>query len=715
MKKLAYLLLLVLLTPFIVRASHAMGGEISYTWVSGNTYTIEYNFYRDCMGISAPAVVTLNCHSSCYTSFTATLVPNSSSPQQLANVCQGVLTSCNGGNYNGIERWVYQGNVTLPGTCADWTFSVSECCRNLSITNLSSGSSQAAYFAAKLNNAATAFNSSVQFSSAPMPYLYVGALNTINVGAFDPDNDSLVISLVDAMQDSTLPCIYNTPFSGTSPVTSSTAITVDPQSGNITITPSIAEVDVIAVRVDEYRNRTLVGSSTRDFQFTIINSPNHLPYVFGNGAIGSFTSSVCAGDTLSFMIATGDADSGDSTFIDIDPSDLGTIANLQYFGAQKDSVYVQIITDGSLTSPVAHRLNVAVRDNHCPYIGSQSYTYLVYVNGCSADVWPGDANNDLSCNLYDILPIGLGFNATGTTRANASLAWTAQPSTDWNQSFVTGVDYKFADCNGDGTIDYSDTLAIAQNYSLTHPVRLANPSNTTNTVGNMYLISSTDTAGPSGQLTVKVNLGDAQRPAAHMYGIAFRLTFNPTIIDGGASQFSFPSSQLGTPGNGLLTFVRTDWTNGVIDAVAVRTDHTEQTIDSTIAVFDVVIVDNVSARTVLQFNLEGVRGIDANGLTKYYSIINDSVNVASGTTGIQEPFSADISIYPNPANRSLKISGVKNVTRVIIRDLNGRAVLSTNAVWSDATISTEHLPEGAYVAEVYSADQLIRKRFSVVH
>ncbi|MBK9026109.1 MAG: hypothetical protein IPL69_19735 [Saprospiraceae bacterium] len=36
---------------------------------------------------------------------------------------------------------------------------------------------------------------------------------------------------------------------------------------------------------------------------------------------------------------------------------------------------------------------------------------------------------------------------------------------------------KHADCDGDGTVNYADTLAVNQNYSLNHPARLANVPN----------------------------------------------------------------------------------------------------------------------------------------------------------------------------------------------------------------------------------------------
>ena len=37
-----------------------------------------------------------------------------------------------------------------------------------------------------------------------------------------------------------------------------------------------------------------------------------------------------------------------------------------------------------------------------------------------------------------------------------STAWTAQAATDWGQTFASSVDYKHADCNGDGIVDAND-------------------------------------------------------------------------------------------------------------------------------------------------------------------------------------------------------------------------------------------------------------------
>ncbi|MFM8433251.1 MAG: T9SS type A sorting domain-containing protein [Bacteroidota bacterium] len=718
MKKTVHLLI-VLLTllsqSFDTRASHSMGGELTYKWLQGNDYLVRYSFYRDCMGISAPTSAIASLSSSCDSLVTISLLPTASSPQILDITCPGFTTTCNGGTLNGIEKWVYEGTVTLSGPCSDWQFSVQECCRNGTITNLVQPSGEYMYLRATLDNLNTPFNSSPDFASDPVPYLYLNNFNTLNVGAADSDNDSLVVTLADALGVGGSPCVYNPGYSGLNPINTTNGIAVDPLTGNVSLIPAQQGVNVVAFLVQEYRNGVLIGSCRRDFQVTVVNSPNHLPSLSYTAAGTTVSQYACAGDTLSFTITSSDIDPNDSTFITISGGDLASVVSITNFGTQNDSIMVEMVVDGTLISPIPHRLILNVRDNSCPYTGSQSYCYNVYVSGCSQNIWPGDANNDLRCDLYDLLPIGIGNGSTGPVRTNASITWTAQTANDWTQSFISSVNYKFADCNGDGTIDANDTTAISQNYGLTHPVRLAPPTTTTNTATNLYLIASTNSAGPNDQLRVDVNLGDASNPASRMYGIAFRLLFNPILVDPSSSIFSFIPSQLGTPGVDLLTMVRTDWSAGIVEAVAVRMDGQEQSIDSTIAVFDVVIVDNVSARTVLNVDLNGVRGITSNGTNQYFAIVSDSVNVNSGTTGIHQPSGTATIVYPNPAIRNLQWTGIENVNGVVLRDLRGRKVYETDAGWSGNHIDISMLPTGSYIIEIFSDKETVRKKISVLH
>jgi hypothetical protein len=124
------------------------------------------------------------------------------------------------------------------------------------------------------------------------------------------------------------------------------------------------------------------------------------------------------------------------------------------------------------------------------------------------------------------------------------------------------------------------------------------------------------------------------------------------VVDAAQSNFAFlPTSGMGTVGTNLLTFVRPNWSAGYVDAVAVRMDHTNASSDTTIALFDVVIIDNVSARTVCNFELTGVRAITQAGIYQQLTTYADSVDVNSIPTGVSSPAAlASIRLYPNPAN-----------------------------------------------------------------
>src|ERR1039458_8539318 len=68
-------------------------------------------------------------------------------------------------------------------------------------------------------------------------------------------------------------------------------------------------------------------------------------------------------------------------------------------------------------------------------------------------VWPGDADDNGEVNKRDVLHIGLAYGSTGPSRADTSSTWQAYHANDWKKTFKGGLNYKYADCNGDGKVD----------------------------------------------------------------------------------------------------------------------------------------------------------------------------------------------------------------------------------------------------------------------
>ena len=82
--------------------------------------------------------------------------------------------------------------------------------------------------------------------------------------------------------------LYLPPFSATSPLSSSPAVSFNPLTGDICMTPTNLEVTVMAVLVQEYRNDVLIGSVERDIQVTVTTCNNILPTLGGINGTNSF-------------------------------------------------------------------------------------------------------------------------------------------------------------------------------------------------------------------------------------------------------------------------------------------------------------------------------------------------------------------------------------------------------------------------------------------
>ena len=94
---------------------------------------------------------------------------------------------------------------------------------------------------------------------------------------------------------------------------------------------------------------------------------------------------------------------------------------------------------------------------------NQDFTFL-FTTGFG--VWPGDTNNDGRVNLLDVILIARYWNQPGgiPRQAPRSTPWAVQPVAPWPVKPAT-----YADANGDGTINESDIIPIANNWRQTRP------------------------------------------------------------------------------------------------------------------------------------------------------------------------------------------------------------------------------------------------------
>jgi hypothetical protein len=531
------------------KASHVAGSEISYQCVGPNQYSVTLTIYRDCHGIAAASTETIAYSSaSCGVNASANLALVSTN--DITPLCPSATSACGGSGSIGIEKLVYTGIITLPTGCADWILSYDMCCRNDAITNLASPSTSDSYVQSTLNNTVTPCNSSPSFSSNPQLFGCVGQTINYQQLATDPDGDVLVYSLVNAMVGPGTNVTYNGGFSGAVPFT--VPATINSATGQITFTPDVPQVAVVAVRVEEYRGGLLIGTTMRDIQFTIVACTNTVPVLSGiNNVPGDFSISTCAGTPVCFTLNASDIDAGQSVTMTASNTIPGSTFTQSGSGA---SITGSFCWTPSVSDIGTYYINVTAADNACPLIGQNSQVYEVIVTanpnapvnaGANVAICAGNTTALLATSASPSIvsyawtpalglssPATAGTNATPTATTNYTvLATYADGCTSTDGVIVTIADDPVATvtpttatlCGGANFMLTGTTDAPGMNYQWFGP--------------GMVLISSGAIVGTSTTQIVTVSA------AAGSYVYTFRVT-NPIT---GCQSESTATLIVGTP------------------------------------------------------------------------------------------------------------------------------------------------------------------------
>jgi len=331
----ALILLCLCLLPLGMTATHLMGGEITWQCQGNGSYIFTLKLYRDCNGVPLQLPVSLRVHNHpSVTGIPLQLISQTDiSPQCNGS---GPTLTCAGGGDGAVEEFVFQSNpINLSGNppAAGWIFTYDDCCRNAAISNLiinpveTGFTLRAIMYPYNGNDASPCFDSSPVFTQLPATIICAGNPFTYNHNAFDEDKDSLVYSFAQpldwlegaAFNASTPAAIpwqaaynVNSPFPGPGQ-NNSVPATINTQSGEIAFTPNYTGNFVTVVKVQSYRCGQLISEIFREIQVVILTCGlNNSPQITapfndpGTGALTAFTTTVQAGDPVSFTITTSD-------------------------------------------------------------------------------------------------------------------------------------------------------------------------------------------------------------------------------------------------------------------------------------------------------------------------------------------------------------------------------------------------------------------------
>lgn len=711
MKKL--ILLLVLAIDFMsLKASHNLGGEITYKYIGANSYEITTKLYTDCSGIILDSIdinaSSVNC------SFNQMITLQKVYSKDISQVCDTNLLACNGGSLPGQYETVYQGTILVLPTCSDWILSYSLCCRGIP-TNLSTPTSNF-YIETTFDNTFN-LNESPYFADSPRWMIPVNGTNLINAGAYDVDGDSLYYSLVPPKGSSSSNIVYaagynaNQPFGGMS-------TTIDSKTGIVsTLAPNVGQF-LVAVKVDEFRNGQWISSTVRDFSTNVYVNPDTLPRIINT----SLNISGCTIDTVELGLASFDPTDTITTTIlyPSAPGNLPVFSNLASapFNSSTNHSLDSTTFSWDLNGLQANKdyvIYINVEDNQCPIRHVQSYAVVVSTSYC---VWPGDANNDLIADVWDVLPVGVFNSTVGSVRPSASLNWEGQWSPNWGVNQASGDDIKHVDCNGDGIIDANDTSAIMLNYNLTH-------TKSNSALGgindpDLYVDIALDTVPTSTPLAIPVLLGNTTMQADSVYGIAMSISYDKTKIDSVAGvTVDYSNSWLGTKGVDLITLDTNFYDNGQIDIALVRNDGQMMTGFGEILTLNVITIDNLSGKGAsygtLPIDFVKVTIIDNKEGLRPHNQIGDSVVIKHTTTGIENVLTENtVHVFPNPSNGIFKIITPQEDSFIEVYNLSGQLVESkTQLSKGYYTLDVRSLSKGLYTIKVYNNSSVVIKKIII--
>ncbi|MCB0516216.1 MAG: T9SS type A sorting domain-containing protein [Chitinophagales bacterium] len=337
---------------------------------------------------------------------------------------------------------------------------------------------------------------------------------------------------------------------------------------------------------------------------------------------------------------------------------------------------------------ISHRIEIFDESKNC------RSTFDIPAVGC---LYPGDINEDGFVNNEDILYTGLAFGESGISRPNATTNYEKQAAFNWNKSFLE-QNYKFADCNGDGTINLQDVAVVDKNYqnnaqSIGSAVN-ADEGNPAIYLGlEPYLEAGTP-------LNVPIYLGSENLPLNDIYGIAFTVNYDFELIVENSIMVDFQDCWLGNSQD-LISYYKSD-TFGKIDVVVVRKTHTNISGFGSLAKISAVLIENVEkigAEKNFKMGVSNVHALsfDETIIPVYQKELDPSI--VTTPTGLDNIASlAGVSVYPNPVASKLYVNipaEMKNA-QLVLYNLSGAKVFDYNLLKQNNELNVASLHQGVY-------------------
>jgi len=334
----------------------------------------------------------------------------------------------------------------------------------------------------------------------------------------------------------------------------------------------------------------------------------------------------------------------------------------------------------------------------------------------------GNANDNTILSFSDdAVYIAAAMSTNGIPRETLLQNYTHENTyaTNWNENFSSGINYKYSDFDGNGSIDTSDIRklddALYTSYNCpSHYQRISN----TQTIPELHFAIENQYLNAGDTVVVNVILGSASVQVDSIYGLSFRSAFSSTTIpyDGFPSTpyFSIAPTSLGDTSTNLYNYFSYDLYQQEISMVLCRNDHNNVIVaGDTIITFYYPIPATVPS-DVFRLGF-GANMITEAGFPIPYTTAFDSLFITN-TTGIIENSKEHVSIYPTPCDKETNIlTSNDKLKSVFVYDRQGNFKKKFDSSERNIKIETVNLASGIYFVKIISSENNYIDKFVVIH
>lgn len=348
----------------------------------------------------------------------------------------------------------------------------------------------------------------------------------------------------------------------------------------------------------------------------------------------------------------------------------------------------------------------------------------------SAQVYPGDADNNGQVDHLDILYIGYAYGAVGPARLESGSVFSPQSIlVPWANSFSNGINYIYADANGSGWIDWADLLTVNFNYgNQLDTVSLVDfPISTAGANPPLSFQSPENPVQVTAGLTIEIPiiLGTIDNPALDVNGLAFTVEYNQQLIH--SATLSYANSWPNADGGAF--YFQKKRTNPVLSRIeAAESRFGADPVDGwgQIALLSIVIEDDLigllpADRDSMEVPVRLKDVVLLNGDFEAIPVGADSLILMVHRPVTSEipdsgPSVTSANVFPNPAGETISIIATHPMIEMQVFDLNGQLLETISCKGQkEITWPTTDWPDGIYLFRILSERGVEEQKVLVMH